>query len=342
MLMSALALATTSITLGACSVMPPTINQALAPEPQTFHFADGGQVLYYVLDKRLTPELPDDARLADDSLRHGDRLPVATFMFVVSGSGCTSLRYFLPQYFRGLDGESGPIRIFMLQKRFIGERTWGRTFGCDPAFIQADHPSQWIADQRAFIAAQRAALPADRRPARIVIVGISEGAEIAPLLARLTPGTTHVVLLGNGGMPPMETYRLQLLRHGLSMPIELAALPGPAWSMEPNPSRLIAGYTWRYWYELAQLAPAADLLDLPDETPIWVAMGTEDEAVPIASADYLAREFARHRRTNLVLKKYPGANHALVTNSRLNTDDFWFSFDRSMAESPFLAIPTLP
>ncbi len=362
----ALAVVTIATLLGACSFLPPAIDQAHAPDPQTFRFFDGAQALYYRLDKRLSPALPDDTTQVDDSIEHGEVMDVDTFVFFISGSGCTSLRYFLPHYFRGLEGESGPMRIFMLQKRFIGESTWGRSFGCDPAFIQADHPSQWLADQAAFITAQRDAVAVHRRPSRIVIVGVSEGAEIAPLLARSMPGITHVVLLGNGGMPPLQAYRLQLLRHGMPMPAELAALSGAdvehapaglakpmmlaagmaktaaACTVQPDASRTIAGHSWRYWCELAQLDPTSDLLALTDDVPIWVAMGAEDDAVPIASAQYLAREFARHRRPNLVLRIYPGADHQLVTNSRANTTDFWFAFDRSMAESPLLAIPTLP
>ena len=61
-----------------------------------FRFADGDSAIFYTLDKSLSTSSP----------QHFD-----TLMFVIGGSGCDSMQYFLPHYFRGLEGESGPIRI---------------------------------------------------------------------------------------------------------------------------------------------------------------------------------------------------------------------------------------
>lgn len=378
--------AAAALLLTACGTiaMPPTIDTATAPKPHLFNFTDGGNALYYMLDKRLTaPDFPADLQRGMRSMssfepqdetqsactidtpwgKQADpqaerqteqqtdlqtETNFSTFVFFISGSGCTSLQYFLLRYFDGLEGESGPIRIFMLQKRFIEARTWGRISGCSREFMLADHPSQWLADQSAFITAQLdAALANNISPARIVIAGVSEGAEIVPLLARLTPAVTHAVLIGNGGMPPMQAYRLQLSRHGLSMPV-IESIDSTAAKNATNvinvtnatdattatdatdryASTIVAGHTMLYWSELEQLDPTRDLLTL--SVPVWVAMGEDDEAVPIASAHYLEQEFTRHGRSNLVLKIYPGADHALVTNSRTNTADFWFEFDRAM------------
>jgi hypothetical protein len=73
-------------------------------------------------------------------------------IFVVAGAGCGSMGRYLPQYFTGLEGESGATRISVLQKRHISDQASGDE--CSEAFIRADHLSQWQADQRAFIQAQ--------------------------------------------------------------------------------------------------------------------------------------------------------------------------------------------
>ncbi|MEO8171211.1 MAG: hypothetical protein ABI575_10165, partial [Oxalobacteraceae bacterium] len=116
--------------------LPPALDAASTVPAQNFQFQDGGRAIFFTLDKSLSPESASRAE---------------TFVFVISGSDCTSMQYFLPHYFRGLEGESGPLRIFILQKRFIEERTWGRNLGCSRDFIKADHPSRWIADQTEFI-----------------------------------------------------------------------------------------------------------------------------------------------------------------------------------------------
>ena len=285
---------------------------------QEFAFDDGGSALFYTLDKTLHADAV--ARV----------VPPATLLFFVSGSGCTSMQYFLPDYFRGLEGESGPIRIYILQKRFIGARSWGRLFGCPPDFLRADHLSRWVADQRAFIVAQIGiAQSLHRMPARFVIAGASEGAEIVPLLARSIPGVTHALMIGNGGMQPMEAYRRQLLQRGVPNPFAdprvLQECPGDP----DSPQALIAGHTWRCWSELQALAHIENLLAL--HMPLWVAMGDRDDAVPVASALYLQEQFALHGKANLVLEIHPGADHQLRTNSATNLVDFWFRFDAAMA-----------
>lgn len=298
----------------ALSAAPPLADP---PVPvQRFQFRDGGSALFYTLDKHLQPEPADSP---------------ATVLFFVSGSGCASMQYFLPQYFRGLEGESGPIRIFILQKRFIDVHTWGRDTGCGPDFIKADHFSQWLADQSEFIKAQLAAIPLQETPERIVIAGASEGAEVVPALARSIPGVTHAVMIANGGMNPLDTYRLLLARQGGGSAMQaLSALQTLA---EPpaDPDAVMAalgGRTWRYWSDLAALRHTDNLLAL--SMPVWVAIGEADSAIPVASAQYLQQQFEQHGKANLRLRIYPGADHGLKTNSRINLSDFWFEFDRDM------------
>ena len=231
---------------------------------QRFLFRDGGSALFYTLHKQLPS---------------GPALPVETVLFFVSGSDCTSMQYFLPQYFRGLEGESGPIRIFVLQKRFIEARTWARDAACSSEFIKADHFSQWLADQTEFIAARLDEMRREAPVRRIVIAGVSEGGEVVPALARNLPGVTHAVIISNGGMDPLDAYRLWLAGHaGSAASHALAALQ----TLAPPPSDpdtvldALGGRTWRYWSELAGLRHTENLLAL--SIPLWVAIGEADEA----------------------------------------------------------------
>lgn len=241
------------------------------------------------------------------------------------------MQYFLPQYFRGLEGESGPIRIFILQKRFIDALTWGRDTGCSRAFIQADHFSQWLADQTEFITTQLAGMHLQERPERIVIAGASEGGEVVPVLARTIPGVTHAVIIGNGGMQPLDAYRLLLAEHpGGKASRAQAALQSLA-QLPADPDagiEALGGRSWRYWSELAALRHTENLLAL--SMPLHVAVGEADAAVPVASARYLQQQFDLHHKSNLYLTIYAGADHGLKTNSHINLSDFWFQFDIDM------------
>jgi pimeloyl-ACP methyl ester carboxylesterase len=284
---------------------------------QHFRFRDGGEAIFFTTDIR-------------EETSRGE--PV-TYAFVLSGSDCTSMKYFLPQYLRGLDGISGPVRVFALHKRFIGERTWGRISGCSEAFIDADHPSQWIADYTEMIETELA----QRRPGRVVLVGVSEGGDVVPLLARRIKMVTHVALLANGGMDPLEAFRLQATKHVIPGAKETllsldAGVPRDA-AGNPDDQRRIGGRTWRYWSELRELEPTDNLLAL--DIPVMVAMGEDDESLSVEAAQRLQDRFQQRGKSNLTLVTYQGADHGLFDREerRSRLPDFWHRFDLWLAES---------
>src|SRR5439155_23087899 len=73
-----------------------------SPPANVFHFRDGGEAIFFAFVNGI-----------DYAGRDPD-----TYVFAFSGSGCASMKYWLPRYFRGLEVDTGPIRIFVLHKRF--------------------------------------------------------------------------------------------------------------------------------------------------------------------------------------------------------------------------------
>lgn len=282
-----------------------------SPSPSAFTFKDGGKAQYFYLKKSLSSSL----RSSNDPVTH---------VFVVGGADCTSFAHFLPQYFRGLEGESGDMHIYMLQKRFIGPRTWGRNFGCSRKFLRADHPEQWIADQVEFIGYQLSLL--DERPnRRIVLLGISEGGEVAPILAQRLPQTTHLVILANGGLAPLDAFALQRAKKGLAAPEALRDLLAKPDQDANENAELILGRTATYWLQINKIKQIENLLLL--NIPILMTMGVDDQVVPIESAWYAKKTFENQSNKNLTVITYPGANHALVSESVNFLPDFFHKMD---------------
>jgi pimeloyl-ACP methyl ester carboxylesterase len=284
-----------------------------SPPAQRFQFRDGGEAIFFVLDKSLEPlpQVPD------------------TYLFVISGSDCTSMKYWLPRYFRGLEGESGPMRIFVVHKRFIEERSWGRFNGCSEAFIRSDHPRRWVADYTEFIESRLRL----GRPKRVVLLGISEGGEVVPLLARQVAGVTHLALLASGGMDSLAAYRMQARQLGLDEQVDIVTAMQGVEPPEPADFAIrIGGRTRRYWSELRELEPTHNLLGLA--IPILVGMGEADRSLPIETAWQLRDDFAEHGKTNLTLLTFEGADHFLFDQasgvSRL--PDFWHQLDLWLME----------
>ena len=280
-------------------------------QPFSYTFADGGNAQYFYLKKTLASSLrsPTD--------------PV-TYLFVVGGSDCTSFAHFLPQYFRGLEGESGDVHIYMLQKRYVSPYSWGRVWGCSQDFVHADHPEQWLTDQTEFIRQQLLSLPQGSQQ-RVVLLGISEGGEIAPILAQRIPQTTHLVILANGGLDPLDAYSLQRAKQGLVPSDKLRKLlEVPARGASEN-MELILGRTATYWLQVNKIQQIENLLLL--NMPILMTMGMEDEVVPIESAWYAKEKFENQSNKNLTLITYPGANHSLITEEVNLLPDFFHKMD---------------
>lgn len=280
-------------------------------QPLAYTFADGGNAQYFYLKKTLVSSLksPTD--------------PV-TYLFVVGGSDCASFAHFLPQYFRGLEGESGDIHIYMLQKRFVGAHTWGRSFGCSKQFVRADYPEQWIADQLEFIQQQLSVVGAHPNR-RVALLGISEGGEVAPILAYQIPQTTHLIILANGGLDPLDAYSLQRAKLGLATSDKLRnLLETPALDVSKN-TDLIHGRMATYWLQINKIKQIENLLLL--KIPILMTMGMDDQVVPIESAWYAKETFEKQGNKNLTLIAYPGANHSLASESVNFLPDFFHKMD---------------
>lgn len=306
-------------TCAGCALVEP-LNGDSPPATRLFSFRDGGVAIYYTLDKG------SPARSGEPD----------TYVFVVSGSECRSMKAWLPRYFRGLDGASGSMRIFVVHKRHVEERSPADARPCSEAFTRSDHAGRWISDYLEFAESRLAG----SRPRRVVLVGISEGGEVVPALARRLAGVSHVILLASGGMDPLEAFVMQAKRFQLpGWQAVVAAAFGPAPADPDAPRDDLGGRSWRYWAELRGLEPASTLLAL--EIPILLAMGEQDQSVPPESAWLMRERFAARGKTNLTLLSFDGADHALFDHERgvsrlpefWRMVDAWLSLDTRKSEA---------
>lgn len=279
-----------------------------------FHFPDGGSSSFFSLQKP-----PGLAVLGG----------VENWIFVVGGSGCRSMKRFLPQYFTGLEGESGRSRIWILQKRFVSQTE--QNPACSEDFIRHDHFSQWLADQQRFIRTilsepRSAAGAATQSKRRVIIMGISEGAEVAPVLALSIKETSHLVLLAHSGASAMETYRLLAERyphmrdgwHRLTEGLQIR----PA---DPDRSILLE-HSWRYWNEISAVDHAGNLNAL--KLPVLWAYGQADPLIAGDAQARLSLSLQPGLRRNWRVCAFPEADHGLMTANTNRMPDFMWQLDR--------------
>lgn len=253
-----------------------------APSPNIYQYQDGGTSIYYTF-------ATDDSGIED------------TYMFFYGGSGCPSWKSVMPGYVNGL---SASARVFVLNKRFVDDRSTGM-FGCSDDFHKANHIDQWVTDYSEFISAKLEI--AKNPPKNVVLVGVSEGAIPALKVSGDLSEISHVAIIGDGGYSMRRSLTTLHQKGRITFDVKAG------WSrIEQNPDSIEDtwyGNTYRWWSEILDYNPMPDYMKL--DIPILVGIGENDASVPVESAYYLDSQFKEADKSNLTLKVYPGADHRL-------------------------------
>lgn len=277
--------------------------------PKVFTFNDGGRATYYTFDIGSPTE--------NDPL-----------IFLISGSGCASLKHSLKPYFRSLE-RILPAQIIMLQKRGINVEHESST-NCSSRFIQENYYQRILSDQKEFIYTQIAkrAHFSDRP---VVIIGISEGSVIAAEIAARQPRVNYLALIGSGGLTFRQDLTIKLTDYGLSHESindlfdKVANDPFSLTKKELN-------LTHKYLSSFLDINFGNTVLSL--DIPVFIAMGEKDESVPVVSALELKKRFALSGKRNLKLYIYPNADHTL--RDVLTTQSYHNAFLRHVADNIIL------
>ncbi len=152
---------------------------------------------------------------------------------------------------------------------------------------------------------------------RVVVVGHSEGADVAAGLAAVDDRVTHVAFLAGGG--PTQMFDLIVLRRK-QMTKEGAAparIERAVEQLQDDYRQIMAdptsvteffqGHAYRRWSTFFQNPPADNLLKT--KAKIYAAHGSEDTSGPIEAFDYLAVELIRAGRTDAVIRRFPNRDH---------------------------------
>lgn len=223
-------------------------------------------------------------------------------VYVIPGSGCAGLARWLPDFFKGLRAQ----QVVVLHKPHVRAEDWPAPKPCPPAFVAQDDLRPWSQAWRAFLAQDLQQRPVQAH--RVVIIGISEGAELLPavLPQGFSPGL--LVLLGSSGLDPWHALQLQSERQADTAFIgELdALLEAREPDEEKDRAERFGGRSLAYWRTLRHWPVARPLQD--SHVRVLVLMGTEDERQP-PQALQLFRD--KHLRTGLCTRLVEGADHGL-------------------------------
>jgi predicted esterase len=203
------------------------------------------------------------------------------------------------------------------------DRDQGAAENWPPEFLFEHTLERWT---EAIISATKAAqrlLGISRR--KSLIIGHSEGAQVATHVAFSDPSITHVARIAGNG--PTQLFGLLLAVQKDCAIQSKGALPGSPdcltssmatesvmrqWkdivANKDSTTKFMSGHPYRRWYSFCSNSPMEDLLNCT--TNLYMVHGTEDTSVPIISFDVLLAELAVHNRP-FIAERIEGADHSL-------------------------------
>lgn len=152
---------------------------------------------------------------------------------------------------------------------------------------------------------------------KIVVMGYSEGSQVAPRVAVINRKVTHVVSIVGNAMPQFYDFltnvRMDIERNKLSSAEGQKVID----SLYTEFDKILAdplsvkkkwyGETYLKWSSFNKTSPLENMLKL--NIPILYIAAGKDNNQPIFGMDYAKLEFIRRRKNNLTYKVYPDSNH---------------------------------
>lgn len=284
---------------------------------------------------RTPAGLPGQA-LVRDALAAPRRFRV----IVVPGSGCEPLASSADRLFAGLLH----AQVVLLQKPLLGAALPGGGAACSEAFVQADALSAWadVAVRLSTALAGPGAQAATATPPPLVLVGLSEGAELLPRLAAALPEAVLLVMVSHAGLDPADVGRLQALRLGAEAAwgalMARAQRPEPESSpmlpeaspMRPEGRPVLEGRSWRYWHDLVGWPLEAPLL--ADPRPLLHAWSASDALIPEAAYVQFS-ERAQRRAGGYCAMRFEAVDHQLRSAETDRLQSVWAALE-DRARSP--------
>jgi esterase/lipase len=155
---------------------------------------------------------------------------------------------------------------------------------------------------------------------KIVALGHSEGSDVVAKLGTVNKKITHIGFWSGSGNTQYNDFALLIRKEITEGKTDeatslkkLESLYTQIEDIEKNPTSIDKFWldnTYKRWHEFSE--PAVENL-LKINIPIFVAIGSKDQAVPLESSLIIKTEFIRHHKDNLTFRIYPDLDHGFET-----------------------------
>ncbi|MFT3750899.1 MAG: acyl-CoA thioester hydrolase/BAAT C-terminal domain-containing protein [Agriterribacter sp.] len=158
-------------------------------------------------------------------------------------------------------------------------------------------------------------LPIDTR--KIIVIGYSEGSQVAPKVAVINNKVTHVVCFVGNALNQLYDFilevrlkaeRKQITTEESQQIVDSLYTEYERIYQNPNATNQFwYGATYLKWSSFSRTTPLENMLKL--DIPILYIAGGKDNNQTILDMDYAKLEFLRKGKTNMTYKVFPNANH---------------------------------
>lgn len=156
------------------------------------------------------------------------------------------------------------------------------------------------------------------KPEKIVLVGTSQGTDVAAKLATINEDVTHIGFWAGGGNTQLMEFIMFARKEAISGKISELEATEKIDSLltqfekmfnNPSPNRMWDENSYLSYVSFSE-PPIQNLLKL--DIPLYVAIGTIDENVAVENAYIIPVEFIRHGKKNLTFRHFPNYDHGFI------------------------------
>lgn len=255
----------------------------------------------------------------------GDSAPL---LLMIQGSGCASIinpqpggvystLFNLVPFAR--EGQFTVIAVEKPHSMDPAGKPSGSAQSCSAEFNEDFTAERWLIALKAALDDARRSPWVDR--SRTLVVGISEGAVMAALLARQDSRVTDVVSIGGSGTTQLFDFVALAYRRCFDVSPCLSEIENHVREINASPSsstRFAWGHPYKRWASFFRVDPGEELLR--GRARVYLAFGTADESVPALSQEIIAAKLIAAAR-DITIRRVPNAGHALMRSGSADYAD---------------------
>jgi poly(3-hydroxybutyrate) depolymerase len=241
----------------------------------------------------------------------------APLLLMIQGSGCNlvlqgtgAARYSTVYDLLPLAGEERFAVLAVEKPGAAANASGGTAQGCPAAFNEGFTAERWLVALRAALDDARHQSGVD--PRRTLVLGASEGAVMASLLASRDRQVTDVIAVGGSGTTQLFDFLAAAYARCFNRSLCVTDVEKQVAAIHADPTSITKyawGHPYRRWSSFFAVDPGDELLR--SRARVYLAFGTADSSTPPLSQEVAVAKLLAAGR-DVTVRRVPDADHSLV------------------------------